>query len=314
VVRTPAALWASAVALGAIAGGAVSPALRAVGIALLLLTGAAWAALAYSVRRLRVDRRISDDEVNEEASLRLHFTMDGPGWLPIRVEVEDHAGGWRVLERRGDTVELRLGRPGSYVLGPSRLRLRDPVGIFERQMVAGRPHRLLVLPTPAPGEWRHHALSGHIDEAEPQGLAPYVPGMPVSRIHWPTLAKGAELQVRHLAAPPTRLPLVAVDATGAPTGEALDWVARTAAGQILALARRGGCRVLLPGDVSPVSVVGLGGAWRAVHRRLATLGRSAAAERPASSPPTAEICIRAVDAPVALPPGSRLPDGVRAAS
>jgi uncharacterized protein (DUF58 family) len=313
-VSPPAVAWATAGLVVAAVGGAGSPALLAAGIGLLLLMGAAWAVLDHSARRMRVDRRVAAVEVREDAPVRLRFEMDAPRWLPVRVEIEDHVGGWRSLKRRGSTVELRICRPGSFVLAPSRLRLRDPVGIFERQVVAGRRQHVLVLPAPVSERPRGRARLAHLDDAEPQGLAPYVPGVPVSRIHWPTLARGGDLQVRHLAPPPDRLPLVIADPAGASRPEALDWVARTAAGQILTLARQGGCRVWLPGEGVPVGVVGAGGAWRAVHRRLAMLDRPGRSGQPPASSQAAEICIRAADAPVALAQAPRLPDGVRPAA
>ena len=70
---------------------------------------------------------------------------------------------------------------------------------------------------------------------------------------------------------------------------------------MLALARSGGCRVLLPGDRVPTTLEDVGG-WPAMHRRLATLepgGRAA----PVSDP----LVVRVADAEVAergaLPPG-----------
>jgi hypothetical protein len=107
--------------------------------------------------------------------------------------------------------------------------------------------------------------------------------------------------------------LVIVDTSGAASRAALDWAARTAAGYVLTLARAGGCRVLLPGDSRATSVVGCGGAWRAVHRRLATLDDVPPPVTAASKPLTAAVRVRAAAAPPALSPAPPLPRGIAGA-
>jgi uncharacterized protein (DUF58 family) len=300
-----------AVLLGAAAAAADSLALLAMGTGVLLLTCAAWVALAGSARWVRVERGLSASEVQEDASVHAHFTVRCPAWLPVRIEVEDHVGGWKVIEDRRASVGLELRRPGAYLLAPTRVRLRDPFGVFERKSLAGRPERLLILPAPQRGSIAVPVHAGRAGDPEPHGLKPYRPGTPVRHIHWPTLARGGELQARHFAPPPDRLPLVVVDTAGAERLEALDWAARTAAGHILTLARNGGCRVLLPGDSNPTSVVGAG-AWRSVHRRLAALGDHAPGRARATTVGRATICVRAAMAPPTLAPAPALPHGVQA--
>ena len=106
-------------------------------------------------------------------------------------------------------------------------------------------------------------------DPEPDGLRPYTPGTPINRVHWAGAARGGELQERHFATGRDQLPLVVVDTQGADAA-AVAWVARSAAGLVLALARAGGCRVLLPGD-RVVTTIDDVGAWPPIHRRLAAL-------------------------------------------
>ena len=137
-----------------------------------------------------------------------------------------------------------------------------------------------------------------------------MPGVPLARIHWPALARGAGLQVRRFSAASGALPLVVVDTSGARDVRAVDWAVRTAAGHILALTRRGGCRVLLPGDAAATAVLELDGGWRALLRRLAMVDPAGPAPRLADEAPT--LWVRASAAPArvvgAVPPA--LPRGV----
>jgi uncharacterized protein (DUF58 family) len=298
------------VGVGAVAAGTVSPPLLAAGIGLLLLPGAAWALLVSSTRWVAVKRTVASCEASENVAVRLHFTVHAAWWLPVHIDVEDHRGGWRPIERGPACLELVVPRPGGYWLSPSRVRLRDPTGTFERRIAAGSPANLLILPAPRRESIARHTQFGQANEPEPQGLRSYVPGTPLTRIHWPALARGAELQVRNFAPPPCRLPLVVVDTGGVNRIEALDWLARTAAGHVLELARTGGCRVLLPGETTPMTVVGVGGDWRAVHRRLATLGTAAPSSHPGAAVSGAAVRLCATGAPGALPPARPLPHGL----
>lgn len=311
----PLTLLTCATTIGVGSAALASLALFALAVGLVLLVGAAWASLALCARRLTVRRIVASSEVQEDSPLRLRFAVRRRARLPVRLEIQDESGGWVAVEDRDVSVQLRVGRPGAYRLAPTRMRLRDPLGLFERRMLVGPGQSLLILPAPLPSAIVHLPHSRVIDDPEPQGLQPYAPGMSLSRIHWPTLARGAGLHVRQLAPPPNGLPLVLVETAGAVSRAALDWTARSAAGHILTLARRGGCRVLLPEDRDATSVVGAGDSWRAVHRRLATLGDLPRRTTPSPVPAgVAAVHVRAAAAPVRLPPAPPLPEGVMSAA
>ena len=215
-------------------------------------------------------RTIDRGDVQEGRPVTVHFEIGGLRALPVRVEVLGRGGEWHALEGGTGSVPFVIDRPGAHVLGPSPLLLRDDLGLFSRLTLGGQPESLLVLPEPAPPPARLRAGGALVAaDPEPDGLRPYTPGTPMSRVHWASAARGGELQERHFTSGRDRLPLVVVDTAGA-EGASLDWVARSAAGLVLALARAGGCRVLLPGDRVPTTLDDIGG-WPAIHRRLAAL-------------------------------------------
>jgi uncharacterized protein (DUF58 family) len=316
-MRRAGALLLGAAALVAAAGALASPALFALAVGMVVVTVAAGVSVLLAAHRLTITRSVLQPEAREDKAIGVRFQVQGLGrlLLPLRVEAQVDAGDWILLDNRGGTLELMVGRRGAWELAPSRLRLRDAFGIFEWSVLAGEPEPLLILPAPdlsVPVPSSSGAWNGDGD-LDPDGLQPYVPGTPIGRIHWPALARGAGLQQRRLAPPPTGLPLVLVDTTGAGDPRAVDWAARTAAGVILRLAGAGGCRVLLPGDQLATTVTDTTASWRGVHRRLALLGP---ADPPARRPPLGagrapDVHIRAAHAPARvlcqqlwpLPPG-----------
>jgi uncharacterized protein (DUF58 family) len=280
-------------------------------VALALVPMGAWATAAIAARRIVVTRSVPVREAREEEPLAIRFALDGLGRLPVDVSARTSAGDWMPLGRRGGELELAIGRRGAYCLDPSTLRVRDALGIVERHVRAGRPEALLILPAPNAGLLASPRGIGAAGQPEPDGLRPYAPGMPLTRIHWPTLARGAGLHARGVSAAPDDLPLVVVDTGGSPEPHAVDWAARAAAGHILRLLRAGGCRVVLPGDPTPANVT-QAAEWRAVLRRLAVM-------QPGSLPPLGEAAcaIRISAAAVAiaaLHPPPRLPPGVEPAA
>jgi hypothetical protein len=112
------------------------------------------------------------------------------------------------------------------------------------------------------------------------GLRPYRPGTPASRIHWSALARGAGLLERRLRADGDTRPLVVLDPRGTGPEEHLDAAVRAAASLTLELARRGGCKLLLPGERRAVTVEADLVSWPGVHARLALVEGGAATRGP----------------------------------
>ncbi len=267
--------------------------------ALGLLTTVAVCLLATLVgfRRLAVERAVDQVEVVEGRPIALRFWVRGLTALPAHAEILDERGRWRRLDD-DSTRRCTIERPGAHLFGPSTVRVRDDLGLFaSRGRGAGEPAVVLVLPEPASAGAQlnpHGADPG--GDPEPDGLQPYMRGTPAARIHWPSVARAGEWQERRVVTAPRGMPLVVVDLSGAPAEEAIDWTLRAAAGQIQALARLGGCRVLLPGERHPIVVENVAEGWPSMHRRLAGLRGSVGGVAVPTSGPAA-IHIWAAQAP-----------------
>jgi uncharacterized protein (DUF58 family) len=319
-VKRAAGLLLVAVALAVVAGALASLALFTLAIGLLLVTLAARVSVAAAARRLVVTRSVPHREVGEDQPIVVCLQVRRPSRLPLPVHLEAQVDTdrWLPLAEAGGLVQLLVGRRGAWRLDPSRLRLRDGLGILEWPLLAGQPEPLLVLPTPDLCVPIPPRPDGRAGEPDLDGLERYVPGTPISRVHWPALARGAGLQQRRLTPPPGGLPLVVVETADTGDQRAVDWAVRTAAGAILRLVGTGGCRVLLPGDQVATSVTDLTAAWRGVHRRLALLQPAGpvAGRGPLEAGGTPVIHVRAARAPAEVlgAPPRPLPPGVVAAA
>jgi uncharacterized protein (DUF58 family) len=280
----------------------------AIGLALIYL-GAAWAG-TRAQERILITRRLLHHEIVEGRKAALEFDLGGLDGLPVSVEYACQCGEWHELGAGRQTVSWVIDRPGPHTVGPSPIRIRDDLGLFTRELLVGDPEPLLVLPDPEDAA-AHRRLSGAdmAHDPEPDGLRQYVRGTPVNRIHWKTVARGGEMMERRFTTARDELPLLLVDTTGAPHASAVDWVAREAAGQALALARSGGCRVMLPGDRTPTTLLDPVSGWATLHRRLANLAEGGPQLMQGTSLSDAML-VRAAAAPAhrlrargALPPG-----------
>jgi uncharacterized protein (DUF58 family) len=182
-------------------------------------------------------------------------------------------------------ISATFARRGRRVLAPVRVVVRDPLGLAARTVVSGAPAEVLVLPrvhpvttlgaggeggmlSPRAGRPRMAA------EVELDGVRPHRPGAPASRIQWSVFARTGELWERKLLADADARPLLVLDprTSGAEDPEgALDAAVRALASLAVALAREGGCSVLLPGDRRPARIEPGLHAWPRVHVRLALI-------------------------------------------
>jgi uncharacterized protein (DUF58 family) len=286
-----------------------SVALFAFALGLLVAVAASLAMTRLGAHRVEIARTVDQAEVLEGLPLTLRFQVHGLRGLPVHAEVRDEDGAWQRLARTSSR-RLTIERPGAHLIGPSLVRIRDDLGLFDRRFRAGDPAVVLVLPAPADAGMQQRPQGADPGgDPEPDGLQPYSRGTPVGRIHWPSVARAGEWQERRVITAPRGMPLVVVDLTGAPTDEAIDWTLRTAAGQIHGLARAGGCRVLLPGERAPIPVENVAEGWPTVHRRLA--GLRGLADVPAASSPAGAVHVRAAHAPSrGLTRSGRLPPEV----
>ncbi|HTE61483.1 MAG TPA: DUF58 domain-containing protein, partial [Solirubrobacteraceae bacterium] len=108
-------------------------------------------------------------------------------------------------------------------------------------------------------------------ETEIDGLRPHREGTPASRIHWPTVARGAGLMERKLISEADSRPLVVIDPRAPASQDALDAAVRAAASLTVHFARKTGCGLVLPGDRRAVTIDPDLLAWPQAHVRLALM-------------------------------------------
>src|SRR5439155_569149 len=280
---------------GAVGAGALGVALMVLGVvvdaepllvpgaALLAMAAAAAGWVAAAARGAAVERKISARRVMEEEPLSVHITarsgtLPFPGGALVDGLLPQPAAlrcGRSVARVR---IDARFARRGPRVLAAPNLALRDPLGIAEGTVGGGEDERVLVLPRLHPvvaaGEGSPLQSGGHAApvagaEVELDGLRPYRDGAPASRIHWAALARGAGLLERRLRPEGEGRPLVVLDASGPAEADDLDAAVRAAASLGHALARAGGCSILLPGDRRATPLEADGRGWPATHARLA---------------------------------------------
>lgn len=265
-------LWVPAVALCALGGGSV-----------------AW--LRLGCRGLRIERTLSARQVVEGEPLSVVLELLGGGRVPRPPALVVDAllrGGAPLAAGRGRArvrIDVRFERRGRRTLPPPRVRLADPLALATRE-IAGAPSpghdELLVLPRVEPvvaaaggGDLAALARRARAQlgvDVDLDGIRPLREGTAASRIYWPALARGAEPQERQLTAGGARLPLLVLDPRGAADRDALDAAVRATASLARALARSGGCDVLLPGDRHPQQLTETLSGWAHLHVRLALLG------------------------------------------
>ncbi len=272
-----------------------------VAFAALGLAAPAWVWL--SARGASVERRLRTDRIVEgeplEATIEVRRGGLGlPGAQIIDPLVDDPIALAPALSPIGSgrKAEIKIvatfPRRGLHHLEPPSLIVHDALELACAARTAGaRVQELLVLPRTEPVRWSDRdrgaqtAVRAGASTSEPfaavdiDGLRPYRPGTPASRIHWAALARGAGLLERRLLADGDTRPLVVLDARTDRT-LLLDRAVRAAASLVLELARRGGCGLLLPGERRAVTIEPDLVGWPAVHARLAVLDGGPAVRPP----------------------------------
>jgi uncharacterized protein (DUF58 family) len=256
------------------------------GAALVLLGAGAAIWIGVGAWGAKVERRIDKRSVVEEEALsvRIEATRGKlplpPGWIdePLLPEpVRLGTGRSRARVR----VEVTFARRGRRSLAPPALVLRDPFGLAQRVIQGDHSDEVLVLPRVLPvrataggGDGiAAHARAALIAAAETEidGLREHREGTPASRIHWPTVARGAGLMERKLISEADSRPLVVLDPRAPADDDSLDAAVRAAASLTVHFARKTGCGLLLPGDRRATTVDPDLLAWPTAHVRLALL-------------------------------------------
>lgn len=215
----------------------------------------------------------------------LHDPLCG---APVTVSVPPRRGG---AEARVEIV-ASFPRRGRKRLEPPKLRIADPLGLAPMTRRGHGHLELLVLPKTEPVSWarrggagtRHTPAHGLLADAfaasEVDGLRPYRPGTPASRIHWAALARGAGLLERRMRAEQESRPLIVLDSRCTEDAAVrLDMAVRAGASLVLDLAARGGCGLLTADGGRALEIDSRMGGWPAARTRLALIapGRRAPA-------------------------------------
>ena len=262
---------------------------------------------AAAERQLPAERVIEDEPVDATIEVR-RGRLGLPG-----AEVVDPFTGSRfelsgeLSPVKGDRttnvkVRSRFPRRGLHRLPPPALTVRDPLDLTRAEAV-GRAgsQQVLVLPRTEPVRWLGaghsrrlrlpdgHAGSEALAAVDLDGLRPYRPGTPASRIHWPAVARGAGLIERRLQADGDTRPLVVLDArtpasAGGDAVELVDAAVRAAASLVLEFSRAGGCGLVLPGEQRPTMIDRELIAWPAAYARLALVEGGSASRAPVLGP------------------------------
>jgi uncharacterized protein (DUF58 family) len=257
------------------------------GVAFALLGALAPGWVWLSGRGARVDRRMGQERVVEDEPLEATLKLRTGILRPPAGEVFEPLAGRIIRLPRGRRTTIRVlarfDRRGRLRLAPPSLVVRDPLELAQYVRAGRGPAQdVLVLPRTEQVRWTRNggerasspasrARADLLAAVEVDGLRPYRPGTPASRIHWPALARGAGLLERRLRVEGDLLPLVVLDATGTGPEEHLDAAVRAAASLTLELARAGGCKLLLPGSRRALAVESDLASWPIAHARLALI-------------------------------------------
>jgi uncharacterized protein (DUF58 family) len=286
----------------------------ACGIALLVMAIGAvlWVELATARGKLEREPGPGRLEESEPYPLRIvlrHTLLPPPGGEltdPLLERGVPIGPRWsRRFER-----DVWLETPGRRALHPARLLVRDPLGLWQRELTSGRAGELVVLPRIDPVRWAgagaeprgKSAGSGRASDAtsrrgglaqfEVDGLRPYREGSPASRIHWPAVARSGEMIERRLIAGGEPRPLVVFDPRGG-TATQRERAMRAAASLCVELARSGGCDLLVPGERRPLSIDPSLRTWPEAHVRIAVADPDSGPPMPQSGSGAAVLWVTA---------------------
>jgi uncharacterized protein (DUF58 family) len=262
---------------------------------------------AATQRHLPAERVIEDEPV--DATIEVRSGLLG---LPGAQVVDPFTGARFELSGelspvKGDRttnvrVSSRFSRRGLHRLPPPALTVRDPLDLTRAEAASrAGSQQVLVLPRTEPVRWLGsgrsrrlrlpdgHAGSEAMAAVDLDGLRPYRPGTPASRIHWPAVARGAGLIERRLQADGDSRPLVVLDArtppgSGPAAVELVDAAVRAAASLVLDFSAAGGCGLLLPGEQRPTMIDRELIAWPAAYARLAVVEGGSASRAPVVGP------------------------------
>lgn len=294
------------------------------GAAFVLLGIGAWAWVRLVAAAATVERVLHAERVVEEDPFEATLEVHG-GLLGVAgIEVLDPLAGKPLLFRgRGRVATVRVvarfDRRGLRIVPAPALVIRDPLMLALRHgRTVSSAQQVLVLPRIERIRWlggdggaRLSAVAARsramlTAAVEIDGLRPYRPGAPASRIYWPALARGAGLMERRLRGDDDIRPFVILDLRGAVAEEHADAAVRAAASLTYHLARSSGCLLLEPGERRATSLEPDLVGWPAIHARLALLESGLRSPAPTLSAARSRIgpVLYVTAAPIDRPPAA----------
>ena len=253
------------------------------GLSLVLLCALAAAQVRVACWRVRVSREPLSASVAEGSRVLLTARVTGPrllrrsGYLAATPGAELSPRRW--VDAGSVQFAATAKRRGVHPIDSSLLRFADPFGLCERT-VRSPPTQLLVLPRIHPIASSDLArLQSHgrrvraaaASSGEPDGVQPAQPGANAARIHWASSARTGTLMERRMRAEEDARALIVLDGRDAAGSDAFDMAVRAAASLAVALARAGGCSLLLGGERRAHQLDAALSSWAPIHARLALL-------------------------------------------
>jgi uncharacterized protein (DUF58 family) len=205
-----------------ISGAAFYTHLLVVGI---LLVAGSWVWVAVLARSIRVTRKPEfsrgsvGDIFKEQYELVNGSRLPGM-WVELYNEMPlPTAAGSRLLtrlrplEKQTYVARTWLTRRGGFPIGPTVLRVSDPLGLFRRELTFPAERSLVILPmvfhiesflAPPGLVTGGSVVRGKASDITPHasGIRDYVPGDPMKRIHWPSSARRGALMVKEFEQDP----------------------------------------------------------------------------------------------------------------
>jgi uncharacterized protein (DUF58 family) len=258
-------------------------------VALVLVALGAALAVRVMCWRVRLTREPLSASAEEGVRLRVHTRLEGPRALRRSGEFAALLGGEprprRWLEGQSFEVSALARRRGVHEIAPSALRFGDPFGLCERSVLS-EPTRMLVLPRVEAVRRAELARLGALSNSR-RALAAAAGGelddlrradsyASARHIHWLSTARTGTLMERRLRPESQARPLVVLDGRDAAGADAFDAAVRAVASLALALARAGGCSLLLPPERRAHRLDGALGSWPRIHAQLAMIAPSEA--------------------------------------
>jgi uncharacterized protein (DUF58 family) len=256
------------------------------GLALLVLAAGASSAVRVMSWRVRLEREPLATSAEEGARVRVRTRLVGPralrrsGEFAALADAEPRPRRW--LDGEIFETAALARRRGLHEIAPSLIRFADPFGLCERTLRSA-PTRLLVLPRVerlrasdlaklGAGTQTRRARAAAAAELDDLRRADSL--ATAGRIHWLSTARTGTLMERRLRPESEARPLLVLDGRDAAGADAFDAAVRALASLAAALARTGGCSLLLPPERRAHRLDSSLASWPRIHARLALLAPS----------------------------------------